>query len=55
MARRAFIAGVIQNTPQNMVRWLQAPKQFVPGGAMPNLGVAEQDATDMAAYLLSLD
>jgi mono/diheme cytochrome c family protein len=54
MARRAFIAGVIQNTPQNMIAWLQAPKQFVPDGAMPNLGVTEQDATDMAAYLLSL-
>lgn len=54
MALRAFIAGVIENTPANMVRWLQAPKQFVPDGAMPDLGVTEQDAKDMAAYLETL-
>jgi mono/diheme cytochrome c family protein len=54
MARRSFIAGVIPNTPDNMVRWLRAPEAFVPDGAMPNLGVTEQDARDMAAYLETL-
>lgn len=54
MASRSFIAGVVQNTPANLVRFLRAPEQFVPDGAMPNLGVSEQDATDMAAYLESL-
>lgn len=54
MALRSFIAGVIENTPRNMVRWLRMPQQFVPDGAMPNLGVSEQDARDMAAYLESL-
>jgi mono/diheme cytochrome c family protein len=54
MALRSFIAGVVENTPQNLVRFLRAPEQFVPNGAMPNLGVPEQDARDMAAYLESL-
>lgn len=54
MGMRSFIAGVIENTPQNMVRFLRAPQQFVPDGAMPNLGVREPDARDMAAYLDSL-
>ena len=54
MALRSFIAGVIESTPRNMVRWLRMPQQFVPDGAMPNLGVSEQDARDMAAYLESL-
>jgi hypothetical protein len=37
-----------------MVRWLLAPQQYVPDGAMPNLAVTERDARDMAAYLGSL-
>lgn len=54
MGRRRFIAGVILNTPDNMVRWLRAPERIVPDGAMPNLGVTERDAADMAAYLETL-
>jgi len=54
MGSRRFIAGVLENTPDNMVRWLRTPQEFVPDGAMPNLGVAERDARDMAAYLESL-
>jgi mono/diheme cytochrome c family protein len=54
MGIHSFIAGVIENTPQNMVRFLRAPQQFVPDGAMPDLGVRERDARDMAAYLESL-
>lgn len=55
IAKRTFIAGVLPNTPENMVRWLQDPKQFAPLSAMPNLGVTENDARDMAAYLATLD
>jgi cytochrome c2 len=54
MGSRRFIAGVLENTPDNMVQWLRTPQEFVPDGAMPNLGVAERDARDMAAYLESL-
>ena len=54
MGQRSFIGGVLENTPENMVRWLRTPQQFVPDGAMPNLDVSEQDARDMAAYLESL-
>jgi mono/diheme cytochrome c family protein len=54
MALRSFIGGVLENTPENMVRWLRAPERFVPDGAMPNLGVSERDARDMAAYLGTL-
>lgn len=54
MGTRRFIAGVLENTPDNMVRWLREPQRFVPDGAMPNLGVPERDAKDMAAYLDSL-
>jgi mono/diheme cytochrome c family protein len=54
MASRSYIAGVLANTPANMVRWLMSPPRVSAGTAMPDLGVGEQDARDMAAYLATL-
>lgn len=54
MARRRLIAGTLANTPENMARWLVHTQQVKPGTAMPQLGVAPQDARDMAAYLATL-
>jgi mono/diheme cytochrome c family protein len=51
---RKVIGGVLDNTPDNMVRWLVAPREHAPGSAMPNLGVTTRDARDMAAYLATL-
>jgi mono/diheme cytochrome c family protein len=51
---RGFIAGVLPNTPQNMVRWLRQPQAVNPRSAMPELGVTERDAQDIAAYLATL-
>ena len=55
IARRAFIAGVLPNTDDNMVRWLRAPQQIDPRSAMPTLGLGAQDAADIAAFLRTLD
>ncbi|MGH8742509.1 MAG: c-type cytochrome, partial [Burkholderiales bacterium] len=38
IATRGFIAGVLPNTPQNMVRWLRHPQAVNPRSAMPDLG-----------------
>jgi mono/diheme cytochrome c family protein len=51
---RGFIAGVLPNTPENMVRWLRAPQAVNPKSAMPDLGMTEADARDIAAYLAGL-
>ena len=51
---RGFIAGVLPNTPENMVRWIRHPQAVNPRSAMPDLGVTEQDARDIAAYLSML-
>ncbi|BBA33987.1 di-heme cytochrome c [Methylocaldum marinum] len=53
-ANRVYIAGVLPNTPDDLVLWLQDPERISPGTAMPDLGVTERDAWDMAAYLFSL-
>ncbi|HEX7889466.1 MAG TPA: c-type cytochrome [Ramlibacter sp.] len=54
MAGRQFIAGTLLNTQDNMRRWLMETQQVKPGTAMPQLGVSERDARDMAAYLATL-
>jgi mono/diheme cytochrome c family protein len=51
---RGFLGGVLPNTPENMVRWLRAPQEVNPRTAMPDLGVSERDARDIAAYLSTL-
>ena len=48
---RSYLAGRLPNTPGNMIRWIQNPQGFIPGTAMPNLGVTESEARDIAAYL----
>ena len=52
--RRSYIAGQWPNTPETLQQWLRDPPAMQPGTAMPRLGVSEQDARDMAGYLLSL-
>ena len=50
---RMYVAGVLQNTPENIVHWIQDPKAVDNKTVMPTLGVTRQDATDIAAYLYS--
>jgi cytochrome c2 len=53
-ARRTMIAGILGNTPDNLVRWLRSPQAVVPGNAMPDLRLSETEARDVAAYLETL-
>jgi len=52
LAGRSLIAGQLPMGQDNLVKWIRAPQEVKPGTAMPRLGVPEQDARDMAAYLL---
>ncbi len=54
MANRQFIAGVLRNTPDNMVQWLRFPQRIVPGNAMPDLAISDADAKTITAYLATL-
>ncbi|HEV7368104.1 c-type cytochrome [Arenibaculum sp.] len=55
MATRRYIAGVLPNRPENMIRWLMDPQEVDPLSAMPDLGVTPEHARDIAAYLYGLD
>ena len=49
--QQMYIAGQLPNTPDHLIVWLQNPRRYDPGTAMPDLGVTEAEARDMAAYL----
>jgi cytochrome c2 len=54
IAGRAVIAGRLPNTPESLIRWIRNPQAIEPGNVMPDLGVTEADARDIAAYLYTL-
>jgi cytochrome c2 len=51
LAQRSYLAGTLQNSPENLVLWIQHPQQIHPGTAMPEMGVTAADATRIAAFL----
>lgn len=54
IGQRLYVAGVLQNNTQNIESWIQHPTKIVPNTVMPDLGVTQQDALDIATYLYSL-
>jgi cytochrome c2 len=54
IASRTYIAGVLENNPDNMLRWIQNPRGVDDKTAMPVLGVSEQEARDIASFLYTL-
>jgi cytochrome c len=51
LAQRSYLAGTLQNSPDNLIHWIQHPQQIHPGTAMPEMGVTSSDATRIAAFL----
>lgn len=52
--RRQFGAGIADNTPGNLRRWLTNPQQIKPGCLMPDFHLSDADAQNLAAYLETL-
>jgi cytochrome c len=53
-AHRIYIAGEVSNTAEHLITWITVPQVIEPGTDMPNLGVTDQEARDIAAYLYTL-
>jgi cytochrome c oxidase assembly factor CtaG/cytochrome c2 len=51
---RLYVAGMLPNTRDNLMAWIEDPQRIVPGNVMPVLGIREDEARDIAAYLHSL-
>ncbi|MCA1857916.1 c-type cytochrome [Massilia oculi] len=54
IGRLSYIAGRIPNQPANMQHWLRAPHALKPGTEMPPMGLTEQEARHVAAFLYTL-
>lgn len=50
-ALRTYVAGRVYNTPNNLAAWIRRPDSVEPGTVMPALGVSDQEARDISAYL----
>jgi cytochrome c2 len=53
-ASQQTIAGTLPNSPDNLKRFLKAPRAVVSNGAMPDLGLTDDQVRDIAAYLYQL-
>jgi mono/diheme cytochrome c family protein len=53
-AERKLLAGILPNTPRNLVPWLVDPPRIDPRTGMPPVGLSEAQARHVAAYLYSL-
>jgi cytochrome c oxidase subunit 2 len=53
-SRRMLAAGVLPNTPANLVRWLRDPQALKPGSLMPDFHLTDADARKLVAYLETL-
>ena len=62
--RTTIAAGYLENTQENMVRWIRSPQSFKPGapmpgateegGGMPPTNLSDEEIQAVAAYLASL-
>jgi cytochrome c oxidase subunit 2 len=53
-SRQKIAAGILDNTPENMARWLRDPESVKPGVLMPKLALTDEQIEKIAAYLESL-
>jgi len=54
MSRSVIGAGVVSNTPENLMTWVFDPQILKPGCRMPSMKLDEQGVKDIVQYLLTL-
>lgn len=55
LSKRVYVAGILLNTPSNLVAWIIDPREIDPQNAMPKTGITKSEARDVAAFLYSID
>jgi cytochrome c len=53
-SRPAISFNTVQNTPENLAKYIQNPASLNPQSSMPPIGLTDVEAKDIAAYLLAL-
>lgn len=54
-SRPTISNGTVQNTPANLIQFVQNPPSLNPSSGMPPSGLTPADAPDVVAYLLTLE
>jgi cytochrome c oxidase subunit 2 len=55
MSRQTIGSGVAQNTPENLRAWVRNPQALKTGCLMPNMQLTDDEADQIAAFLLTLE
>jgi cytochrome c oxidase subunit 2 len=53
-SRKQLAAGILENTPANLRRWLKNPQHIKPGVLMPDFNFTDQQLDQLGAYLETL-
>ena len=53
-SRLTLAAGTLENSRENLLRWIANPQRFKPGTRMPVVALDDEDRRAVAAYLASL-
>jgi cytochrome c oxidase subunit 2 len=54
MSRDTLASGAVENTPENLRRWIQNPDSIKPGSKMPAMQLSNADITALTSYLETL-
>jgi cytochrome c oxidase subunit 2 len=53
-SRTTLAGSILDNTPENLKKWIENPEKVKPGSRMSTLGVSGKQLSDLTAYLESL-
>jgi cytochrome c oxidase subunit 2 len=53
-SRQQLAAGILENNPVNMRRWLKNPQHIKPGALMPDFNFTDQELDEHGEYLETL-
>jgi cytochrome c oxidase subunit II len=54
-SRRELAAGTLENTDEDMARWIRDPQGIKPGNLMPNTPLSEEQVEQLVAYMRGLE
>jgi cytochrome c oxidase subunit 2 len=54
MSRKTLASGMVENSPENLRRWVADPQQIKPGCLMPAFGLSDRERDAIVRYLLTL-
>ncbi len=54
-SRRWLAAGLLTNTPENLMKWIVNAQQLKPGSRMPSIALSESEKSALALFLSNLD